>query len=248
MTVVPGAEPWSADGNRIGVLVLHGFTGSPASMKPWGRVLAEQGYTVRVPRLPGHGTKWQDLNLTTWQDWYAASEKEFLELRARCDKVFVTGLSVGGTLSLRLAELHGDDVAGIVAVNPAVHSENKMLLLLPVLSRLMAGYPGIVNDIAKPGQDEVGYEKLPLKAMRSLAEFWKLTKDDLPKVTQPLLVLHSAVDHVIEPSNSEYILEHVSSQDSTEVVLQDSFHVATLDYDAGLIEQDSIAFIKRLAQ
>jgi carboxylesterase len=248
MPIVPGAEPWSADGNRIGILVLHGFTGSPASMKPLGHRLAEEGWTVRVPRLPGHGTRWQDLNLTTWEDWYGEAERNFQELRARCDKVFVMGLSVGGTLSLRLAEVHGDDVAGIVAINPAVHSENKLLLLLPVLSRVMAGFPGIVNDIAKPGQDEVGYDKLPLKAVRSLTEFWKITKDALPSIRQPLLVLHSAVDHVIEPSNSEHILASVSSADKTEVLLTESYHVATLDYDAEVIVRDSIAFVRRLSE
>jgi carboxylesterase len=248
MTITPGAEPWSADGDRVGILVLHGFTGSPASMTPIGHRLADEGWTVRVPRLPGHGTRWQDLNLTTWEDWYGEAERSFQDLRAQCDKVFVMGLSVGGTLSLRLAEVHGGDVAGIVAINPAVHSENRLLVLLPVLSRVMASFPGIVNDIAKPGQDEVGYDKLPLKAVRSLTEFWRLTKDALPSVDQPLLVLHSAVDHVIEPSNSDYILANVASADKTEVVLTESFHVATLDYDAEVIVRDSIAFVRRLSE
>jgi carboxylesterase len=246
MTIMPGAEPWSADGNEIGVLVLHGFTGSPASMKSWGAALAEQGWTVRVPLLPGHGTQWQDLNLTTWEDWYGEAERHYLELSSRCTHVFVMGLSVGGTLSLRLAELHGEGVSGVVAVNPAVHSDNKLLVLLPVLKHVVAGFPGVVNDIAKPGQDEVGYAKLPLKAVDSLMSFWRMTKDDLPKVEQPVIVLHSAQDHVIEPSNSEYILAHVSSKDVEEVVLADSYHVATLDYDAEIIVRDSIAFVRRL--
>lgn len=248
MSVMPGAEPWSADGNDIGIVVLHGFSGSPASMKPWGQALAAEGWTVRVPRLPGHGTTWQEANLTTWEDWYGEAERNYLELKARCRRVFVMGLSVGGTLSLRLAEVHGDDITGVAVVNPAVHSENKMMPLLPVLSRVLSSFPGIVNDIAKPGQDEVGYDKLPLKALRSLVEFWKMTKQDLPKVTQPLVVFHSAVDHVIEPSNSEYILKRVSSTDLHEEVLPDSFHVATLDYDAEVIVRDSIAFVRRLSE
>lgn len=246
MTIKPGAEPWSADGSEIGVLVLHGFTGSPASMKPWGAALAEQGWTVRVPLLPGHGTQWPDLNLTTWEDWYGEAERNFRELASRCSHVFVMGLSVGATLSLRLAELHGSGVAGVVAVNPAVHSENRLLVLLPVLKHVVAGFPGIVNDIAKPGQDEVGYDKLPLKAVDSLMHFWRMTKDDLSRVDQPLIVLHSAQDHVIEPSNSEFILDNVASKDKEEVVLADSFHVATLDYDAEIIVRDSIAFVRRL--
>lgn len=246
MTVMPGAEPWSADGNEIGVLLIHGFTGSPASMKPWGRDLAEEGWTVRVPRLPGHGTKWQDANLTTWHDWYAEAERNLLDLQSRCRTVFVMGLSMGGSLALRMAELHDDDIAGIVLVNPAVHTERWDRHLLPVLQRVVGSFPGISNDIAKPDQDEIAYDKIPLKAAYSLSELWRVTKADLGQVTQPVLLLHSAVDHVVEPSNSEFILAHISSADATEVVLQDSFHVATLDHDAPIIVRDSIAFVRRL--
>ena len=246
-TVVPGAEPWSADGDDIGILLVHGFTGSPASMRPWGMALAEEGWTVRVPLLPGHGTRWQDMNLTTWQDWYAEAERTLRDLQSRCRRVFVMGLSMGGSLTLRLAEEKGEAIAGIVLVNPAVHTERWDRHLLPVLKHLVAGFPGISNDIAKPGQDEVAYDKIPLKAAHSLSELWGLTKADLPRITQPILLLHSAVDHVVEPSNSAYILEHVSSTDVHEVVLADSYHVATLDHDADLIVRDSIDFVRRLS-
>ena len=246
MTVMPGAEPWSADGDEVGILLIHGFTGSPASMKPWGRELADEGWTVRVPRLRGHGTKWQDANLTTWHDWYAEVERNLIELQSRCRTVFVMGLSMGGSLTLRLAELHGDEIAGIVLVNPAVHTERWDRHLLPVLQRFVASFPGISNDIAKPEQDEVAYDRIPLKAAYSLSELWQVTKADLPKVTQPLLLFRSAEDHVVEPSNAEYILANVSAGDASEVVLQDSFHVATLDHDAPVIVRDSIAFVRRL--
>ena len=69
MPLLPGAEPYSHAGGRVGALVLHGFTGQPLSVKPWGQHLAGAGLSVEVPRLPGHGTRWQDLNLTTWNDW-----------------------------------------------------------------------------------------------------------------------------------------------------------------------------------
>ena len=79
---------------------------------------------MRLPRLPGHGTRWQELNRTTWHDWYAEDERALLELRERCETVVVMGLSMGGTLALRLAEQHGDAVDGLVLVNPSVHTEN----------------------------------------------------------------------------------------------------------------------------
>lgn len=246
MAVQPHAEPWAADGNDVGVLVLHGFTGSPKSVRPWGEALAGEGWTVRVPRLPGHGTRWQDMNLTTWEDWYAEAERSLLELQARCRTVFVMGLSMGGSLTLRLAEHHGDDIAGIVLVNPAVHSERWDRHLLPLLQRFIPSFPGISNDIAKPGEDEGAYDVIPLKAAHSMSYLWKAIKSDIERVHQPMLLFRSEQDHVVEPSNARYILDHVSSTDRAEVVLHDSYHVATLDHDAPIIVRDSIAFVHRL--
>ena len=97
MPLLPGAEPYSADGGSTGILLIHGFTSSPKSMKPWGERMAAEGHTVRVPRLPGHGTRWQDMNLTRWEDWYAEADRAFLELQSACDAVFVFGLSMGGS-------------------------------------------------------------------------------------------------------------------------------------------------------
>jgi carboxylesterase len=246
MTVMPGAEPWSADGDDVGVLVLHGFTGSPKSVTPWGKALAAEGWTVRVPRLPGHGTRWQEMNLTTWEDWYAEADRNVRELQSRCSHVFVMGLSMGGSLTLRLAEEHGDAIRGIVLVNPAVHSERWDRHLLPILQMVVPSFPGISNDIAKPGQDEGAYDVIPLKAAHSLSFLWKQVKADIAKVTQPLLLFRSVEDHVVEPSNAAFILSHVSSHDAAEVLLPDSYHVATLDHDAAVIERDSIAFVRRL--
>ncbi len=97
------ARPELTGGRRVGVLLSHGFTGSPASMRPWGECLAERGYAVEVPLLPGHGTTWQELNITTWDDWYAEVDPAFEKLAAENDAVVVGGLSMGGALVLRLA-------------------------------------------------------------------------------------------------------------------------------------------------
>jgi carboxylesterase len=247
MPLMPGAEPWFHEGGSTGILLIHGFTGSPASMVPWGRAMAAQGFSVRVPRLPGHGSRWQDMNLTTWEDWYSEAERNFQLLKESCDTVFVCGLSMGGSLTLRLAEKHGNEIRGIVLVNPAVHSERPDRHLLPVISKILGSFPGISNDIKKPGQDEVAYQRIPLKAAHSLSKFWKIVKSDIANVTQPILLFRSEVDHVVEPSNAAWILEHVSSDDKAEVILKDSFHVATLDNDAPLIESMSIDFIRRLS-
>jgi carboxylesterase len=240
------ADPGRTGGRAVGVLLVHGFTGSPASVKPWAQALAEQGYAVEVPLLPGHGTRWQDLNQVTWTDWYTAVEAAFDRLRTTCDAVVVAGLSVGGCLALRVAEERGDQVAGIVLVNPYLSSIRTELHLLPVLKYVLPSLRGVVNDIRKPGQDEHGYDRLPLKGLAEVTSMWKVVVPDLGRVTQPLLSFRSENDHVIDPSSSATLLHGVSSSDVEERTLDDSYHVATLDHDAERIFAESGEFIARV--
>lgn len=243
MSVQPLARPLSVDRGPQGVLISHGFTGSPASMRAWGQALADAGYTVRVPRLPGHGTTWQELNLTRWQDWYAELDRTLTELRERCEKVAVAGLSMGGALVLRLAQERPADVDAITLVNPAIASTNRQLLALPVLRHVLASTPAIGDDIKKPGVAEGAYDRTPLQALYSLTRLWRLVRGDLAKVEAPLLVLRSRVDHVVDPSSAALILNGVSSAVRREVLLEDSYHVATLDHDAERIHDESRRFL-----
>lgn len=237
-------EPFTHDGSaEVGVLVCHGFTGSPVSMRPWADHLAEQGWSVRLPLLPGHGTHWRDANTTTWHQWYATVSTSFEELSKRCEKVFAVGLSMGATLVLRLAQQQ-ESLRGLVIVNPTVSMARRDGLLLPVAGRLLSNFPAIGNDIKKPGMSEGAYDRTPLKAARSLMDLQKTVRADLAKVTQPLLLLHSADDHVVPPVNSQIVYAGVGSADKREIVLTDSYHVATLDHDAEKIFTESVSFIR----
>ncbi|WP_457205723.1 alpha/beta hydrolase [Nocardioides sp. P5_C9_2] len=241
------ARPELTDGRRVGVLLQHGFTGSPYSMKPWGAALADRGYAVEVPLLPGHGTSWQDCNTVGWRDWYAATSSSFDKLRAENDAVVVCGLSMGGSLVLRLAADHPDAVAGIVLVNPAVHTTRLDVKALPVLKWVVPSLPGIANDIKKPGVEELGYTRTPLKAADSMMrEGWKPLRGDLARITAPLLLFKSTLDHVVDPSSLDIIRSNVSSRDFTERMLTESYHVATLDNDAETIFSESADFIARV--
>jgi len=139
-----------------------------------------------------------------------------------------------------------NEVAGVVVVNPAVSTERKDVLALPVLKHVVRSLPGIANDIKKPGVEEHGYTKTPLKAAHAMMTEWKRLRVDLPKVTQPILLFRSAVDHVVDPSSARIIASQVSSRDITERVLENSYHVATLDNDAPIIFEESAAFIRRV--
>lgn len=241
-------EPFRHDGGDVGVLLCHGFTGSPASLRPWADRLAQQGFTVRLPLLPGHGTTWQQMNRTNFDDWLGEVEGALSALAAQCRAVVVGGLSMGGALALRLAELHPDSISGLVLVNPAVMSLRREMAVLPVLKHLVPSLKGITDDIAQPGTTEFGYDRTPLKAVDAMRKGWAATKADLGRVAQPVLLLHSRVDHVVEPENSALILKLISSTDVTEIVLERSFHVATLDFDAEVIFDASVAFARRVTK
>ncbi|GAB2680311.1 alpha/beta hydrolase [Thalassiella azotivora] len=246
MPVMRGAEPFSHDGGDVGVLLCHGFTGTPASMRPWGEHLAAVGFTVRAPRLPGHGTTWQEMNRTRWPDWYTTVDRSLRELRERCRAVVVGGLSMGGALALRLAEEHGPAVAGLVLVNPAVHLEDRRLVALPVLRHVVASLPGIASDIKKQGEVELAYDRTPLHALHSMLGLYREVVRDLPEVTAPLLLMRSTVDHVVPASSSALVLARVSSTDVEEVVLEESYHVATQDHDAQRIFERTVEFVERV--
>jgi carboxylesterase len=253
VSVHPDAQPYEGGEGPIGVLLCHGFTGSTQAMIGWARHLEAAGFQVLLPRLPGHGTTWQECNQTTWTDWYGCVDEAFAVLRARCEQVFLAGLSMGATLCLRLAEQHGSDVSGLTLVNPAINisqprSRVYQLRLLPLTRLVIPSLAGFASDIAMPDQDEWGYDRVPLHAMHSLTFLWADVRRNLDRIDQPLLVYRSIHDHVVDPSSVRLIKEGVRSGDQTYIELQRSYHVATLDYDAEDIFDGSVAFFRRLTK
>jgi carboxylesterase len=243
-TLLPGAEPFEHAGGPVGVLLCHGFTGSPQTVRSWADYLAGQGLSVSLPRLPGHGTTWQDMARTGWQDWYGAVDAAFTALAARCEQTFVFGISMGGCLAFRLAEVRGSAVRGLVVVNPSLAADNKLLTVAPVLKYVLRSVPGIASDIKKPGVKEVGYDKVPVAAAASLPGLWGITTKHLNEVTQPVLVYRSAVDHVVGPASMRVLLAGVPEGLVTVRELAESYHVATLDNDAEAIFEGSLKFVQ----
>ena len=242
MPVLPGAEPFTHVGGRTGVLLCHGFTGTPQSLRPWADHLAAAGLSVWLPRLPGHGTTWQQMAHTRWEDWYADIDRAFDELRANADEVFVMGLSMGGCLALRLAELRGSAVSGLVLVNPSVTADTRLFALAPVLKFVVPSLKGITSDIKKDHVSEVGYKRIPVKAAATLPGLWRVTQAHLGDVTQPVLVYHSTVDHVVGPASLRVLRDALPAMEVREC--PDSYHVATLDNDAPAIFAGSLEFVR----
>lgn len=246
--ILPGAEPWSAIGGPHGALVLHGFTGCPQSMRGLAEAFASAGFTVELPRLPGHGTDIADMISTSWSDWSRAAEEAYNDLASRCDRVVVAGLSMGATLTAWLAARH-PEIAGIVVINGAFgvtddESDTLGAIKKGLLEARAAGLdriPGPGGDIADPERHELAYDEAPVSGMLSLLDALDELQGELPKVTMPALVITSRQDHVVPPSSSEQFVASFGGP-VEHVWLERSYHVATLDFDAPLIEQRAVAF------
>ena len=241
-SIIPGAEPYSATGDTRGALVLHGFTGNPQSMRGLALALADAGFSVEMPLLPGHGTRIEDMLPTRWEDWSAAAESAYTALAARSDGVVVVGLSMGGLLSVWLAE-HHPEIAAIAVVNPLLSPPDADTVGF-VQAMIDGGddvAPGIGSDIAMEGAVEAAYPGLPLQAALSLFAAAGEVEAELGSVTCPVLVFTSVQDHVVDPVSSQKLVDQAKGP-VEQVLLERSYHVATLDWDKDEIEARTVAF------
>ena len=239
---------WFAQGSgankEVGILLVHGFTGSPASMRPWAEYLNQRGYTVKVPLLPGHGTTPHDLNLVKWQEWPAKVESDLQELLRTCRKVFICGLSMGGGTTLNIATRYSKDLAGIILVNPMIHVKFVPHQLAWAISRFQKMRDSVGDDIRRPGITEYGYDALPAVGVYELLKMLHYTRKRLHDVTAPMLLFHSVDDHTLPVTNTEIVMKGVGSRQKQRIELVNSYHVATLDYDQEVIFENSRLFIE----
>ena len=243
---IPDSHARFYSGGKIGVLVIHGFGGSPVSVDPWAKALHGEGFTVSVPRLPGHGSSWVELNKTNYHDWLTEVDVALTKLLEICDRVFVAGFSMGGALALRLVQIRGSEIEGLLLVNPVVHDRRRVMKLVPVLQLFIPSLKGGPTDVAAPNPPLHSYRRIALKALHSARKLWRITERDLYLVDTPLFIGYSPLDHVVNPENSETIIDNVSSIDIREIVFERSFHNVALDYDSDLLNSESISFIKEV--
>ena len=229
---------------HIGIVLVHGFTGSPAAMRPWAEYLNARGYSVRVPRLPGHATKPADLNNVKWQEWPAKVAFEIAELQKHCSQIFVTGLSMGGGTTLNIAASHGEKLSGIILVNPMIHVRGVTPTLAYLISRVIKFGKSVGNDIKRKGVTEYSYDKLPFRGIHQLLTMLKITRAALPNIKVPMQLFHSVDDHTLPVSNTEIIMREIGSTTNSRIELLNSYHVATIDFDDELIFANSLKFIE----
>ncbi len=246
--LLPGCEPWSSPGGGPhGALVLHGFTGSPVSMRPLAEALAAAGFAVELPRLPGHGTSTADMVETGWDDWLTEAQRALTALQARTPdgKVVVAGLSMGGALTAALAEGH-PELAGIVLINAPVGAPPEMASAIEeMLAGGMEVMDSIGGDIADPDADESSYDETPLRPLLTMIMAGEDVRARLPEIQVPTLIITSRQDHVVNPGDSDVLAEQIAGP-VERVWLEKSFHVATLDYDRAEVEHRTVEFARRV--
>lgn len=241
---IPNAEPFHLAGNQIAILMIHGFSGSPVSIRPWAEGLHAEGYSVYVPRLPGHGTNWSEMNETTWQDWYREVEQAFENIRLKHQRIFVAGFSMGGALALYLASLKGRAIEGLMLVNPSIGDDRMVMTLVPLIKYFIPSVAGRGTDVAAPNPPRHSYGRTPLKALHSLQKLWRKVRNQLPAIDVPLMIGYSIQDHVVDPKSSETVIDNVSSVDIREVIFENSYHNVALDFDLPLLISESHLFIR----
>lgn len=249
VAVMQGAEAFAFEGNDIGVLVVHGFTGSTQSMRYLGEGLHRRfGFSVVGPRLPGHGTSPDDMATTGYLDWMGEAERALRELAGRRKKVFVTGLSMGGTLTLNLAARCPELVTAIAPIAAAAGLLTEAFAGVLAMNPAPDRIPGIGSDIKAPGVKELAYEEVPVPCMREISVLISLTRDLMHKIVCPTLVIHSREDHIVPPANALEVVKTIAADDVRLLWLRNSYHVATLDNDKDLIVDRVGTFFAEMAK
>lgn len=238
-----GAEPFLFNGGCNGVLLIHGFTGSPSEMRLLGEYLNKQGFTVLAVRLPGHGTQVEEMAGTNALHWYSAVQDGYYILKGLCDKIFVAGLSMGGLLALKLANEYKCDK--VVSLSTPIFIYDKRVKYLPIVKhfRRYVEKNSRSYDVDKIYQ--IGYNQTPLNSLSSLLDLINEVCMVLPKINTDVLIMQSKREHTVRPESADYIYKHIGSSNKKLVWLERSGHVVTLDSERETVFKNVADFLNQ---
>ncbi len=253
-STVPGAplipERYEADGGSTGILLLHGYTSCPTTVRPMGQYLASKGMRVVAPLLPGHGTTLSDLNSRTWREVANAAADELYTLQGQCDRVFVGGLSMGGLLSLYLGE-RCSGIAGIIPMAAAIYASSPLRFLLPLIRRFASTFPKSKDpklSVEDPKCAELmwSYDREALHFAAQVLQLMEEVRENFSKVHQPLLIFQGAHDKTVPMKAAHAIAERSTSEDVELVVLPNSGHCLSIDQERDQVFETSWRWIQRV--
>jgi carboxylesterase len=245
----PGLDPgpFHLEGGPHGVVLIHGFPGSPAEMRPLGEALAAHGFSVLAPLLPGHGTTVEDLARVAWTDWAVAVAEAHELLTGRCQRVSVAGLSLGALLTLNLAAER--PVESLVVYSPPILIDNPLFRLSRLYGWIPAAIPQSWTNTA-PADPEINrrtwyYESIPLRSIHQVHLLTDHVRRQLPAVTAPALVFMSRHDASVRLESGEIVLNEIGSTDKTLVTLTESGHNPLIDREREFVYEETAHFFRR---
>lgn len=243
IVTIKGAEEYLLRGGTKGVLLIHGFTGSPAELRPLGDYLNKQGYTVLGVLLPGHGTVPEDLNNTAWEDWYAKVTEGFKRLQQTSSSIYVVGMSMGGLLAMKAAAELPVAKAVFMSTPIFLYDRRAKLLwfakyFLNVIRKGKRNY-----DIAE--QYNISYNVMPIKGIVEVCDLIKhCVHDVVHKITVPCLIMQSKVEHTVRPKSANYIYDNLQSEWKKISWFERSGHIITLDRERARVHQEIDEFLR----
>ncbi len=229
---------------EAGVILLHGFTGSPLSLREFANILAEKDYTVYCPLLPGHGTTPEDLNKVKWVDWVNAVEEAIKKMRElEISNLFIGGISLGGTLTLRIGEIR-QDIDGLIPIATPVIMKKLILKFVPVLKWIIK----YVKKERRRSQEarNGSYDVWPVRAIHEVLKLMKKTKKELHRITSPILIIHSKKDDLVPFENIDIIYNNVSSKVKKKVILERSSHAVLYEDEREIVYKEVLSFLEKL--
>lgn len=254
---------------EIGILLIHGLTGTPTEMRHFGRQLARKGFTVACPQLAGHCDSVAALKASTWQDWYRSVDDAFEALAAECKQVFVAGLSMGALLCLLLAAHKKERLAGMSLLSPTFFYDGwnipkwRQRLILPLIlytpirhffaweepspygikdERVRAKVSAVLENRDRRTADKIGHFKTPATVIRESKRLIRAAKQCLCGVQRPVLVVHSVEDDMASIRNAHFVTKRIGSSQVETFFVEDSYHVLTLDKQKDKIAARVAAF------
>ncbi len=239
----PYAKAFHFDGNNIGILLIHGFTGTPGHMLKLGEDFHKDGYTVLGIQLPGHGTHIYDIETVTWQDWMKACRDGVNRLAETCDYIFVCGLSMGGVLTLLMAEEL--PITGAMPIAAPIHIYNPLMPYTPILKHFIRFHGGRKPPRTDKHPYDFGYTATPMKAVPHLGRLMKTAQRNLDKITCPMLIVQGLEDHTVKPKSAQIIYDGTVNCTQKELLwLEKSPHVCTLEPEYDILIEKLRRFIK----
>jgi carboxylesterase len=242
--IIQGCEETELRGNEVGCLLIHGFRSCPFEMKEYGQYLNDLGFTVKTCLLPGHGTEPADLLNVKWEQWLGEVENSFESLQKKSNKIFVAGLSTGGSLALYLASKQNVD--GVIALAPGLFLKQRNAILSHILKYVWK-FKSIKSgpDVSVRVESRV-YPKVPVSIVSELLSLFKSLKSKLHLIKTPALIIYSIQDHVVRPKSSITIYNKISSQNKHLIELKKSFHILTMDVEKEKVFEESGKFINKI--